>query len=54
MIGMSIASESSRRKAAMPASPTRIDAPWYGGMTITIAAPSACARRLRAAQIRVE
>ena len=28
-------------------------APWYGGITITIAAPSACARRLRSTQTRV-
>src|SRR6185437_9476715 len=33
----------------MPLSPTRIVAPWYGGMTITIAAPAACALRLRSA-----
>ena len=39
---------------AIAASPTRSVAPWYGGMTITIAAPCACARSERARQIAVE
>ena len=52
MIGMSIASDTFWKKSRIAASGTRIVAPWYGGMTMTIAAPASCARRLRSAQTR--
>src|SRR6185312_4961771 len=50
MMGIEMASESCWKKLLMPAGATRIVAPWYGGITITIAAPWSCARRLRSAQ----
>ena len=52
-IGMSMAEATPAKCSTMPSSPTRMVAPWYGGMTITMAAPASCARRLRAAATRV-
>ncbi len=53
MIGMPIASDTRAKNSWIAASPTRIVAPWYGGMTITIAAPRSSACRLRSAQTLV-
>src|SRR6185295_16819417 len=47
MIGIDSASDRRWKYSTIAPSGTRIVAPWYGGITITIAAPSACARRER-------
>lgn len=53
MMGMSMASDTCWKNPTTCSSATRMVAPWYGGMIITMAAPCSCARRLRAAHTRV-
>jgi hypothetical protein len=54
MMGMLRPSLRRPKKRSICFSPTRSVAPWYGGITITIAAPCACARWPRARQMSVE
>ncbi len=47
-----MAADSASKNDSVASSSTRIVAPWYGGITITIAAPRSCACRLRPAHTR--
>lgn len=51
--GIASASDTVRKNSWIAASPARTVAPWYGGITITMAAPASCAGRERCAHTRL-